>query len=62
MRGECGSSSDARGGHAHLPMYPMVVVWCEEQRPTWLFDIPAVSTLQDHAHFTSTHGDEAIEV
>jgi hypothetical protein len=30
-----------RGSHAHLPF---AVVWCEEQRPTWLFDNLAVGT------------------
>jgi hypothetical protein len=37
---------------------PMVVVWCEEQTPTWLFDMLVVRTPGDHLRFTSTHGNE----
>ena len=37
---------------------PLVVVWCEEQTPTWLFDMLVVRTPGDHLRFTSTHGNE----
>jgi hypothetical protein len=47
-----------RGGHVVLPFD---VVWCEEQRSTWLFDILAI-TPQHHSHLTSTHGDNVMEV
>jgi hypothetical protein len=37
---------------------PMVAVWCEEQTPTWLFDMLVVRTPEDQPRFTSTHGNE----
>lgn len=37
---------------------PMVVVECEKQTPTWLFDKLVVRTPEDQPRFTSTHGNE----